>query len=304
MEWTDLHATLLGRALDENPRRSRARNNGVRALFDARRGRVSAQTSSFAPNGWLVHRVAAFSDNNARTITADCAVEMREAKQHATLFLVDTLQAGAGMDGIYSAARHVDEITLFREALRLAKHEVTRVLSTRPIVCRQRSRKPVGTVAGTVYHLGLNSISLRALLLHRHIRDTFFISLVYGLLTCRTVLKMLTIDISRMFVERLLGTTASGLTPARRIEALRLLNPSEHQLRELEQFLRTAATSPLLPALSDLADKPQLWINALRLEVWHKIFKGLSWFYGETTPAGSQSGLDSSKKVDQISLRF
>ena len=56
---------------------------------------------------------------------------MRESKQHATLLLVDTLQAGAGMDGIYSAARHVDEVTLFTEALRLAKHEVTRVLSSR-----------------------------------------------------------------------------------------------------------------------------------------------------------------------------
>ena len=40
-----------------------------------------------------------------RTITADRAVEMREDKGDATLLLVDTDRAGAGMDGIYSASR-------------------------------------------------------------------------------------------------------------------------------------------------------------------------------------------------------
>ena len=36
-----------------------------------------------------------------------------------------------------------------------------------------------------------------------------------------------------------------------------------------------AATSPLLPALSDLADKPQLWINALRLEGMAQDIQGI-----------------------------
>ena len=56
----------------------------------------------------------------ARTITADRAVELRESKEEAVLLLVDTVLAGAGMDGIYSAAQEVGEISLFNQALRLA----------------------------------------------------------------------------------------------------------------------------------------------------------------------------------------
>ena len=69
-------------------------------------------------------------DADLRTITADRAVEMREAKGDATLLLVDTHLAGAGMDGIYSASREVDEASLFEEARRLAGAEVTRRLSS------------------------------------------------------------------------------------------------------------------------------------------------------------------------------
>ena len=74
------------------------------------------------------------------------------------------------------------------------------------------------------------------------------------------------LDASRMFVDRLLGTSVAGFTPAQRIDSLRLLNPSRDQIDDLEWFLRSAATKPFLPALADLADKPHLWVNALRLE--------------------------------------
>ncbi len=52
----------------------------------------------------------------------------------------------------------------------------------------------------------------------------------------------------------------------KRIESLKLLNPTEVQLQELETFLRMAAAKPILSALADLADKPEIWVNALRLE--------------------------------------
>jgi hypothetical protein len=74
------------------------------------------------------------------------------------------------------------------------------------------------------------------------------------------------IDVSRIFVDRLLGAPVSGLTPARRIETLRLLNASDQQIQDLERFLRNAATKALLPALAELADKRNLWVNALRVE--------------------------------------
>ncbi len=68
-------------------------------------------------------------DEGTRTITADRAVEIRETKGEASLLLVDTAKAGAGMDGIYRAAREVNEASLFTEAVRIARSEVTHRLS-------------------------------------------------------------------------------------------------------------------------------------------------------------------------------
>ncbi|MCI0419349.1 MAG: hypothetical protein L0312_09035, partial [Acidobacteria bacterium] len=74
------------------------------------------------------------------------------------------------------------------------------------------------------------------------------------------------LNVSRLFVDRLLGTAVAGLTPAQRIETLKLLNPSEEQITDLERFLRSAATKPLLPALAELADKRHLWVSVLQIE--------------------------------------
>src|SRR5262249_18030499 len=71
---------------------------------------------------------------------------------------------------------------------------------------------------------------------------------------------------SRLFVDRLLGMAVAGLTPAQRIEGLKLLNPSDEQIADLEHFLRAASTKPLFAALAELAGKTHLWINALRIE--------------------------------------
>src|SRR5438552_13284619 len=129
MVWTKLHARLVANAFE-------------RVLGKADRGAMAfvrcltpdvveslAGDATFVPSGWQVWRVADANNAAARTITADHAVELRESKGEAVLLLVDTARAGAGMDGIYSAAREVDEISLFNQALRLAASEVTRCLS-------------------------------------------------------------------------------------------------------------------------------------------------------------------------------
>jgi hypothetical protein len=67
-----------------------------------------------------VLRVADTEDESNRTTDADTAVELRETKGDATLLLVDTGRAGAGMDGIYNAAREVNETALFAGARQLA----------------------------------------------------------------------------------------------------------------------------------------------------------------------------------------
>ena len=68
-----------------------------------------------------------------------------------------------------------------------------------------------------------------------------------------------------------MGTAASGLTISARIESLRLAEPTPEQRRDLEVFLHTAETQPLLSALEELADKKHLWVGELQIESAHDI---------------------------------
>ncbi len=271
MIWTELHelhAMLLGNAFEKVLGRAEAGSMAFVRCLAPDIVEALAVNPVFAPSAWQVWRVADADDNSARTITADRAVEMRETKGAATLLLVDTSRAGAGMDGIYNAAHEVDEASLFTEALRLAGREVTRLLSRETQEYAERAVKKARGYGRRF------SVSLWT-------EFDFLVRLVAGKRRPGEYLHLLGLwpvqesdefdeadglGVSRMFVDRLLGTSVSGLTPARRIEALRLLNPSEQQIADLERFLRWAATKPLLPALAELADKKHLWVNALRIE--------------------------------------
>src|SRR5262245_19218451 len=130
MDWSELHSKLLANAFEKVLGQP---DQGAMAFVRCLTPDVVealARDSAFAPRSWQVRRVAAVSDQNARTITADHAVELREAKGQPTLLLVDTDRAGAGMDGIYSAACEVSEASLLKEALSLTGRELTRRLSS------------------------------------------------------------------------------------------------------------------------------------------------------------------------------
>src|SRR5262245_20122977 len=129
MIWTGLHAPLLAGAFERVLARA---DPGAMAFVRCLRPDVVeslAIDATFAPSGWKIWRVADTENMKTRTITADGAVELRESKKEPVLLLVDTARAGAGMDGIYSAGQEIDEIGLFKQALRLAGSEVTRRLS-------------------------------------------------------------------------------------------------------------------------------------------------------------------------------
>ena len=203
-----------------------------------------------------------------RTITADRAVEMREAKADAVLLLVDTQRAGAGMDGIYSAAREVDDPSLFTEALRLAGREVTRQLSSDHRQYAENAVRKARTY-GRRFSISLWTefdFLCRVAADRKHPGEYLHLLGLWPVQEPAAPEETDGLDVSRLFVDRLLASGVSGLTPARRIEGLRLLGPSSQQLTDLEGFLRSAATKSLLPALSELVDKRQLWVNALRIE--------------------------------------
>ena len=268
MKWTNFHGRLLSDAFKK-------------LLGDCQPGAMAfvrcltpdvvetlAMDESFAPAGWQVWRVADEGSAEKRTIAADRAVEMRETKGEAVLLLVDTDRAGAGMDGIYSAAREVDETTLFQEAARLAAREIRQdLLRTNRSYAEQAIRKARG-------YGGRYAVSQWAefdFLCRIGARDRSPGAYLH-LLGLWPVLDKEddgfdeSLNTSRMFVDRLLGPAGASFTPAARIEAVRFDPNSEREAGDLERFLHSVDTKPLPDALKDLAENEALWIGNLRTE--------------------------------------
>jgi DNA polymerase III delta prime subunit len=268
MEWTDLHARILGLAFEKILGKADSGSMAFVRCLTPDVVEVLANDASFAPRDWRVWRVADSGNEGVRTVSADRAVEMREAKGDAVLLLVDTELAGAGMDGIYSAAREVNETSLFDEALRLAGREVTQQLSGKH---RQYAERAIKKAGGHGRRFSISrwtefDFLCRVVAHKRHPGEYLHLLGLWPVRESDESEGLDGLDVSRMFVDRLLGTAVSGLTPSSRVEALRLLNPSHEQSRDLEVFLRSAGTKPLIPALAELADRKDLWVNALRIE--------------------------------------
>jgi DNA polymerase III delta prime subunit len=268
MAWTDLHARILTRAFEKVLGKPDSGSMAFVRCLTPDVVAALATDASFDPQDWRVWRVADLDNGAARTITADRAVEIREKKGGAALLLVDTTRAGAGMDGIYSAADEVDETSLFAEALRLAGSEVTGQLSAKH---RRYAERAVKEARGYGRRFSVSrwtefDFLCRVAVEQRHPGEYLHLLGLWPARESKESADGDELHISRTFVDRLLGTAVSGLTPARRIETLRLLNPSAQQIRDLEGFLRSAATKALLPALTELVDKTHLWVNALQIE--------------------------------------
>ncbi len=268
MQLTERHARLLSQALEHvlGAPTDKGSMAYIRCLT-ADIVEALVANSSFAPQDWQVFRVAGINDSVSRTITADQAVEMRESKEVPVLLLVDTAQAGAGMDGIFSAGREVQEKGLFEEAVKLALHE----LKQRPSCQYQEfAKQAIKKAKARGRHERVSpwaefDFLVRSAEEGRHPGEFLYL---LGLWPIRfdDGSDDRALDISQLFVARLLGTVSVAATPAARIEALNLLSPTDEQVRDLELYLRTVATKPLLLALADLADKPHLWVNSLRVK--------------------------------------
>ncbi|MGI6420031.1 MAG: ATP-binding protein [Thermoguttaceae bacterium] len=269
MTSTSLHSRVLGQAFEKVLGRS---DSGTMAFVRCLAPDVVehlAKDLEFALEGWTIRRVADSDDESQRTITADQAVEVRESKSGAIVLLVDTSRAGAGMDGIYSAAREIDEAGLFREALRLAARQITDQQGRQAREFAERAVKKARGF-GQLYSISPwqeFDYYVRVAAEQCHPGELLWL---LGLWPVRPEederFDTGALDISRLFVDRLLGAAASGQTPSQRIEALRLLNPREEQRVDLERFLHSAATRPLLTSLENLVGCRHLWVNELKLE--------------------------------------
>ena len=98
---------------------------------------------AFSVPGWTVRAVVDAA--GPRRITADQAVEQREDKADPALLLIDPQRAGAGLDGVYSAAREIGESELFSKAQERARKRLWGRGHFLP--CRTAARRATGSPA-------------------------------------------------------------------------------------------------------------------------------------------------------------
>ncbi len=226
---------------------------------------LAADTEQFVIPGWGVFLVGERTGTGARSISADRAVEIRESKELAALFLVDTASIGAGMDGVFSAAREITETLLFAEARRVALRrldpEPRRYV--REAIRRARERG-----------LGVRVSPWQELDFRCHVADGRRPGGTLGRIGLWPVKEegggaekdAEDLRESRRFVDRLLDARSMDMTPRQRIDSLRLMEPTEEQRRDLRRFLGDADALPVLEAVKDLSDRKHLWVNALKTD--------------------------------------
>ncbi len=261
---TKLHAKLLSSAFESILGTAK---EGSMAYIRCLTGDIVeslADSPIFAPKKWQIWRVADSEQRTRRTITADSAVEMRESKSDPVLLLVDTSKAGAGMDGIFSAAREVKEKELFDKAIQLAANEV-KPKQRKFAECAVKKAKSRGRRISISPWTEFDFYT-RSAVEERHPGALLYLLGLWPVKETEELNDQDVLETASRFVNRLLGSVTSGMTPAARIGTLRLLNPSEEQKQDLEVFLRDSAMKPLLQALAELSEKPNLWINSLRME--------------------------------------
>ncbi len=266
MEWTRSHGSVMAEAF------SRLLGEGrqgavafVRCLAPQVVEVLAADTEQFVVPGWGVFLVGERTDAGARSISADRAVEIRESKGPAALFLVDTASIGAGMDGVFSAAREITETMLFAEAGRVALRRLDPELRryVREAIRRARERG-----------LGVRVSPWQELDFRCHVADGRRPGGSLGRIGLWPVKEegdgaekdAEDLRESRRFVDRLLDARSMDMTPRQRIDSLRLMEPTEEQRRDLRRFLGGADALPVLEAVKDLSDRKHLWVNALKTD--------------------------------------
>jgi hypothetical protein len=295
MGWSEAHATVLCRACERLLGRARRGAMAFVRCLPSVVVEAMAGDEHFAPDGWLVRRVADQSDSATRTITADEAVELREAKNDAVLLLVDAARAGAGMDGIYSAAREVDEGSLFKEAVSLAGREVTRSRSgddrrlADQAIRKARGRGLKNALPPWVEFDFLVRIAAE----HRFPGELLYLLGLWPVVETDKHERTEALDLSRKFVDRLLGPAVAGQTPGQRIAALKLLDPTKEQKTDLERFLRDATIMPCQLALEQLQGRPHLYLGPLQVELTVGTIKAIEFvpWYLNTGKLAKWSGL-------------
>jgi len=224
--------------------------------------------------GWVVRLVGAENVPDQRKIQADAAVAAREDKGDAMILLVDMQQAGAGMDGIYSAAREVHETELFDEGCKAARKRVgtisraARDFADAAVKRAERLAKPAGLAPWLKFRywseVVVDESDSEAAVNVASGAALPTLSLWPVAVAGGNAPRPEDVEFSARLVERLLPTRGTSQGPDERVEALDLSDDQEDQKADLVRLLRDVDRLPRPEALTRLAAYPGLQLNTLR----------------------------------------
>lgn len=216
---------------------------------------VLIDSPDFVVPGWTVRAVV--DVHGPQRITADQAVEKREDKGDPAVFLVDPLRAGAGLDGIYSAAREIGEIELLEKAQDIGRKRLwgkgAFIRSAQRRAERLGRRRRLTPWQVFDFLVAIDQVSAGAAISK------------LGLWPIRRegVPDDAELDLAAALSERLLFAQ-DARSIGDRVRALLLDDPSGESGPALERFLReTADLSPLQGAAA-VAARPELWLGPLQ----------------------------------------
>ncbi len=256
----------------------------------------------FVLDGWRIAVVTDQFDGASRRITADLAVEWRDDKADPLLLLVNTDMAGAGMDGIYSAAREVTEQALFGACLKLAHESL-------PHGCKRFAEAARRKARHTSRNQSLSpwrelSYLCRAMA-GQHALGEALPEIGLWPVATDEVLEIEDLDRSARLVERLLPRLGNRQSPEARVAALRLPASQMEAARKLTMFLNEAERWSRLDALQRLESEEHLWINRLKPGVFDsQSLHGIEWlpWRGKTGKLLAWSGLTDNAQRAELRL--
>jgi len=220
-----------------------------------------AADAKFNLSEWQIQAVTERDNPADRQISSDHAVELREDKGPAVLLLVDTERAGAGMDGIYSAARELTEDMLFDCCRSLSKHRMGMPMFAFAEAALKRARQ-VGQGKAISRWQEFEFLA-RASSKKESVGQCLAAIGLWPIAQSNGIPNLDDLHLSSRLVERLLLGVGEERTPASRVRSLLLVDPTSREIEDLENIVRIAMNQPVVFVLRDIEKKPHLWINAI-----------------------------------------
>ncbi len=254
------------------------------------------QNAATKDNSWYVAGVGARIHDG--WITGDKAVEIREEKGRACCLLVLPSEAGAGMDGIYNAAREISEHELFTLAVQLSRNAINREVSSFGIEAVKSAQRIGGKrrkITGR-QELGFYDI------LASHADCPGAALPVLGLWPIAGTLDDARHKLSHsaVMVERLLQPGGAAQTPGMRVSSLSLSSDETKAANTLEASLRRSAGLSLEEAIEHITSDESLWLGGINPAFIHGKLEKLDltpWYSSVSGKLHKWSGLTSDEGV-------